>query len=180
MRILQSIDRVVDKGLDRLTVSLINVLLFLMAVVIFIEVVTRYLFGFAHGQVQEYCVLFFMWVVFIMVGKVTREKKHIIIGLLPESLVRAGRLRAKAALDIYVSLTFLAFAAMFIYFGVLDTIVYIKTGYCGTLRYVPQYWAWHLALPVGAVLLLYYGARELIQNIRLFTQLKHGEEIKSR
>lgn len=180
MRILQSINRVVDKGLNLVSVSLINVLLFLMVIAIFIEVVTRYTFGFAHGQVQEYSVLFFMWVVFIMLGKVTREKKHIVIGLLPEGLVRAGKLRAKAALDIYVSLALIAFAAMFIYFGALDTALYIKTGYSSTLRYVPQYWTWHLALPVGAALLLYYGIRELIQNIRLFTQLKHGEEIKSR
>lgn len=180
MPILQTIDRVVDKGLDYLIVSFTNILLFVMSIIIFIEVITRYVFGFAHGQVTEYCVLFFVWIVFIMAGKVTKEKKHIVIGLLPERLVRAGKLRAKGALDIYISITLLVFGAIFLYVGVLDTAVYKASGYHSTLEYVPYYWTRHLALPVGAVFLIYYGVKELIQGIRYMNQLKRRGEIEPR
>jgi len=177
MHILRKLNNVLDKGLSSASVSLANVLLILMALAIFVEVVTRYVFGFVHGQVQEYTVLFFMWVIFIMMGKVARENKHIFIGLLPEYLDRTGKVKPKKFLDVYISLSFLAFAIMFLYFGVKDTLIYIKTGYCGTLNYVPEYWVWHLALPVGAFILIYYSIRQLIQNINSFTQQNKAKGI---
>jgi len=170
---------VVDKILDRSVVSFTNVLLFATSIAVFVEVVTRYGFGLAHGQVQEYSILFFVWVVFLMVGKVTREKKHIIIGLLPERLELAGKLRAKSALDIYISVTLIAFGVIFLYVGALDTAIYKATGYHSTLEYVPYYWIRHLALPVGAAFLIYYGIRELVQGIRYFGQLNRGKETES-
>ena len=170
-RIFQTIDRVADRVLDLIVVSAVNIILFAITIAVFVEVITRYVFGFAHGQVQEYCVLLLVWIVFIMAGKIVREDKHIIIGLLPERLVSAGKLRAKGALDIYISLTLIAFGVMFLYVGVLDTQVYYKSGYHSTLDYVPYYWIRHLALPVGSAILTYYGIRKLIKDIHSFRKL---------
>jgi len=175
VRILQTIDRVIEKGLDYSVVSLVNVLLFMMTIAVFVEVVTRYVFGIAHGQTQEYCVLFFLWIVFLMAGKVTKEEKHIIIGLLPDNLARAGRLRAKSALNIYISLTLIAFGVIFLYVGVPDVSIYYKSAYHSTLEYVPYYWTNHLALPVGCAILIYYGIRKLIKDIQSFVHLSKGK-----
>lgn len=180
VRILQTIDRVVDKALDYLVVSFVNVLLIIMTIAIFVEVVTRYGFGFAHGQVQEYSILFFVWIVFLMAGKVTKEKKHIVIGLLPERLELAGKLRAKSALDIYISLSLITFGVMFLWLGVQDTVIYYKSAYHSALEYVPYYWTRHLALPIGSAILIYYGVKKLIQNIGRFVQLNRGGGIESR
>lgn len=175
MRIFLTIDRAVDKALNYIVVSGVNVLLFAISIAIFVEVITRYAFGFAHGQVQEFSILFFVWIVFIMAGKIVREDKHISIGLLPERLVFAGKLRAKGALDIYISVTLIAFGIIFLYVGILDTIVYYKSGYHSILKYIPYYWTRHLALPAGSAILTYYGIRKLIKNIHSFSQLSKKE-----
>lgn len=168
---LKNVDKVVDKLLDLTVVSAVNIILFAITIAVFVEVITRYVFGFAHGQVQEYCILLIVWAVFIMAGKIVREDKHIIIGLLPERLISAGKLRAKGALDIYISLTLIAFGVVFLYVGVLDTQVYYKSGYHCNLDYVPSYWINHLALPVGSAILTYYGIRKLIKDICSFRKL---------
>jgi TRAP-type C4-dicarboxylate transport system permease small subunit len=170
-RIVQAIDRVVDKTLDYLVVSSVNVLLFAISIAIFVTVVTRYVFGFSYAQVQEFSILFFVWIVFIMAGKIVREDKHISINLLPERLVSAGKLRTKAALDIYISITLIAFGIIFIYVGILDTIIYYKSGYHSILKYVPYYWTRHMALPVGSAILTYYGIRKLSKDIHSLIQL---------
>jgi len=180
VRLLQTIDKVVDKALDYVVVSSVNILLFAISIAVFVEVVTRYGFGIAHGQVQEYCILFFVWIVFIMAGKIVREDKHIVIGLLPESLVRAGKLRAKSALDIYISVTLIAFGVIFLYVGVLDTTVYYESGYHSIQKHVPYYWTRHLVLPVGSAILIYYGIRKLIKDIHSFGQLSHKKEAETR
>ena len=165
MQLLQSIDRTVDKGLNFLITSLSIILLFTFTVLIFVEVITRYFLGFSHGQISEYCIFFFVWLVFLMAGKVLREKKHINIGVLSETLINTKKLRAKAAVDIYISLTLLVFSVTYIYLGILDVTVYKTVGFHSTLDNVPYYWIWHLALPVGALFLFYYAIRDLAQNI---------------
>lgn len=180
MRILRSIDKAADKVFDRGILSLSNVLLFSIATVVFIEVITRYGFGISHGQAQEYCILFFTWLVLLMAGKVTKDKKHIVIEFLPDRLANAGKPRAKAIVDIYISLTFIIFGVMFLYFGVTDTILYEASGYRSVLPYVPYSWIRHLALPVGSAVLIYYGIKELIHNIRYFVQVSPKKEIEPR
>jgi C4-dicarboxylate transporter DctQ subunit len=180
MRILQSIDKVVDKALDYTVVYAANIMLLAISIAVFVQVITRYGFGFAHGQIQEYSILLFVWIVFLMAGKVAREEKHIIIGLLPENLVRAGRLRTKAALDIYISLTLVAFGVVFLYVGVLDTRVYYESGYHSILKHVPYYWTRHLVLPIGSAILIYYGIRKLIKDIHSFGQLSHKKGNETR
>ena len=175
LRVLQSIDKAVDKTLDYTIVSIVNVLLLIITIAVFVEVVTRYVFGFAHGQVQEYSILFFVWIVFLMMGKIVREDKHITIGILPERLIAAGKMRAKAALDIYISVTLIAFGIIFLYTGILDTIVYYKSGYHPILQYLPHYWTWHVALPTGSAILIYYGIRKLFKDIHSFSQLSKKE-----
>lgn len=179
MRLL-TIDRVIDKGLTSVTGSLSTILLFIMAVIMFIEVISRYVFGAAHGQVIQYCILFSLWISFLMIGIVTKQDKHIVISLLPRQLVRAGRPRAKAALDIYISITLVVFGAVFLHWGVLDTANYIASGIHYTLEYTPYYWTRHLALPVGSVILIYYGIRGLIQNIRYLCQPNRSKEVETR
>lgn len=177
MGLLQNIDRIVDMGLNFLITSLSIILLFTFTALIFIEVITRYFFGFSHGQISEYCIFFFVWLVFLMTGKVLREKKHINIGVLSENLVNTGKIRTKAVLDIYISVTLLVFSVIYIYLGILDVAVYKSVGFHSTLDNVPYYWIWHLALPVGALLLFYYALRDLIQNIH---SLIEGKDTNSK
>lgn len=181
MRISQSLRRayrVKEKWLDNLIGSFAAALTFLMTIIIFIDVIGRYFFGVSRGQIQEYAVFFFVWVVFIMAGVALKEKRHIYIGLLPDSLAKRGRLRAKAALEIYWSITVVALAVSFLYFGMVATSAVGASGMRSTLPHVPPYWLKFVALPVGMGFLFYYSVRELVQNIRNYSQLKRGGEIR--
>ena len=172
MRLLKSVDGALDRFLNFSITSLSTALLLIFTALIFFEVITRYFFGFSTGQISEYCIFFFIWLVFLMAGKVLREKKHINIGILSDFLVTRGKFRVKVFLDIYISITFLVFSVIFIYLGILDVGVYKSVGFHSTLENVPYYWIWHLALPVGSFFLFYYALRDLIQNVQRLVNRK--------
>ena len=171
VQMIRIIGNIIDKALNFSVVSITNIILFLMAVAIVIDVFTRYILGFCTPQIQDYAIFGFIWVVFLTAGKVTREHRHIIIDFLSQRFVNTGMLRAKGILDIYVSLSFVVYGAMFLYFGSLDTMVYIRSGYRSILDYVLPSWVCHIALPIGSAILVFYGVRELIRGILSFRKI---------
>lgn len=176
MGLLKRFDRALDRLLNLLITSLSSALLLIFTALIFFEVITRYFFGFSTGQISEYCIFLFVWLVFLMAGKVLREKKHINIGILSDYLITKGKFKRKVLLDIFISITFLVFSVIYIYLGILDVSVYKSAGFHSTLDNVPHYWIWHLALPVGSFFLFYYALRDLIKNIHYIVYRKDMDE----
>jgi TRAP-type C4-dicarboxylate transport system permease small subunit len=176
MRMTRNIGAIIDKALNFSVVSITNVILLLMAVAVVFDVITRYALGFCTPQIQDYAIFGFIWVVFLTAGKVTRERRHIVIDFLSERFVNAGMLRTKGILDIFISLSSVVYGAMFLYFGSLDTMVYIRNGHRSILDYVLPTWVCHIAVPIGSGILFFYGVRELVSRVHTFRQIMRGEK----
>lgn len=162
MKIFNKIYHALDWIFDDLIVAISNIFLIIFSTIVFVEVVSRYLFDKSFSQISEYSIFLFVWVVFLMMGKILKEKKHINIGLLSDYLGSKRRWRLKGVLHIYLSTMTVLFSIVFLYFSIPDTLIYYKVGYHSTLDYVPYYWVWHLAFPIGLVSLLFYSIRELV------------------
>jgi C4-dicarboxylate transporter DctQ subunit len=166
------IGRMIDKGLDFLIMGVNGGFLILLTTVTFIEVFTRYIWGFSTSQVSSWCVFFLMWISFSAIGIAHKEKKHIVMGTLGEHLTNSGKIKARIYLDIFINVTVIMFGIVFSYLGIIIVAKAKATGYHTTIDFVPYYWVWYLALPVGAFSLLAYAIRDIVHGISRLIDLK--------
>jgi TRAP-type C4-dicarboxylate transport system permease small subunit len=171
---MDQISRMIDKGLDFLIMGVNGGFLILLTTMTFIEVFTRYIWGFSTSQVSSWCVFFLMWISFSAIGIAHKEKKHIVMGTLGEYLTSSGKIRAAVYLDIFINVTVILFSIMFSYLGIIIVAKAKATGYHTTIDYVPYYWVWYLALPVGTFSLLAYAIRDIIRGISRLIDLTSG------
>jgi len=170
VNVLKRIEKTVDNIIDHAIVGICNCLLLTVVAAIFVEVITRYVFGLSHGQVLEYCTFFGLWIGLLSAGKLTRENFHINVSLFPDILTRRGRVKARAILDIIIHLSVLVFAVMALYFGTVTVVLVKASGSVMILPYVPPYWLYSLSLPVAGVFLIYYEIKKTIQVVRTLAQ----------
>jgi len=145
--------------------NLCGVIIFLIAIAMFYEVINRYFFGISYGQIAENSQILFIWVVFLIMGSLTKEDGHINVSMIGEMLVKKGHIQLKRVLDIIGYTSEIIFALTFIYCGVMNVAKNISTGAKSFLPFVPPNWTYHLALPVGSILLVYIAAKKLFKRI---------------
>jgi C4-dicarboxylate transporter, DctQ subunit len=151
------IERAFHSFIVKFTMATASVCLLAIGSAIFVEVITRYVFGRSFGQIPENAIILFVWVAFLALPKVTSERRHIAITLVPELLAR--RPRARIALECVNHVLVLVFAAVFLYSGAANALTVKGSGVASQLPYVIPAWIFPLALPVGMVLLAYSSTR---------------------
>ena len=166
------ISRKIDKGIDFLIMGVNGGFLILLTTMTFIEVFTRYIWGFSTSQVSSWCVFFLMWISFSAIGIAHKEKKHIAMGTLGEYLTKSGKIKSAIYLEILINITEIAFSVIFSYLGIIIVAKAKATGYHTTIDFVPHYWVWYLALPVGSLSLLAYALRDIVLCISRLIDLK--------
>jgi TRAP-type C4-dicarboxylate transport system permease small subunit len=171
------IGKIIDKTLDILIVGVCSGFLVFLTTATFIEVFTRYIWGFSTSQVSSWCVFFLMWLSFGTIGIVLKEKRHITMGTLGEILTRYKRKRTVLCLEVFISITIIIFSIAFSYMGMLTVIKAKASGYNTQIDYVPYYWLWFLSLPVGAFTLLVYAIKDVLHTVGQLIKLK--DDIKS-
>jgi TRAP-type C4-dicarboxylate transport system permease small subunit len=172
--VMGRIGRMIDKGLDFLIMGVNGGFLILLTTATFIEVFTRYIWGFSTSQVSSWCVFFLMWISFSTMGIVLKEKKHIAMGTLLEHFANSGKIKAGIYLNIFINITSIIFSIIFSYLGIIIVANAKATGYNTTIDFVPYYWVWYLALPVGTLSLLAYAIRNMVYDISHLINLRSG------
>ena len=174
------IGRMIDKGLDSLIMGLNGGFLILLTTMTFIEVFTRYIWGLSTSQVSSWCVFFLMWISFSVIGIAHKEKKHIVMGTLGEYLNNSGKIKIGIYLNIFINITVIIFSIIFSYLGIIIVAKAKATGYHTTIDYVPYYWVWYLALPVGTFSLLAYAIRDIVRGIGRLIDLRSSRTIPTK
>ena len=178
--IMGQISRMIDKCLDFVLMGVNGVFLILLTTMTFIEVFTRYIWGFSTSQVSSWCVFFLMWISFSAIGIAHKEKKHIVMGTLEEYFANSGKIKAAVYLDIFINVTVIIFGIVFSYLGIIIVANAKATGYHTTIDFVPYYWVWYLALPVGTFSLLAYAIRDIVHGISRLIDLKSRRTIPNK
>jgi TRAP-type C4-dicarboxylate transport system permease small subunit len=131
------------------------------AVMIFIEVITRYIFGKTFGFLEEGPRLFLCFAVLPMLGVIFKRGQHIYVEILPSKL----KGRRKIILLAVIDLMMIVGSVIFLLAGLSGTRVLLASGMrvVGVLD-IPQY-ILMLSIPIGAGVLLLYSVESMVRHI---------------
>lgn len=134
-----------DRWFVRLNRALIGALMIAMFLLVFVNVVTRYGFGFSLSWGEEVARFLMIWVTFLGAGLALREGRHVAIELVQERLSE----RARRGLRLLIGLAILIFLALLVLFGVQFVVFgWSKVTIATQIpRGIP-----YLAIPLGAAM----------------------------
>jgi C4-dicarboxylate transporter DctQ subunit len=118
------------------------------SLLLFINVLLRYLFLAPISWAEELSLYLMAWIVFVGSSAVIRARGHIAIDLLPLVLPPAGR----RLLAIAVSFAMLVFLAVFFYYSFHHTLRVHSIAQVTPVMQAPM-WLAYLAMPVGSALM---------------------------
>jgi TRAP-type C4-dicarboxylate transport system permease small subunit len=147
--------RLAEKALDTLTVVLFSV----MFATIIVQIVLRYVFNAPLVWTDEAAAYLFVWIAFLGWSMATRKRIHIGISFIVDKLPP----RWRRALHAFWCLGTLAFALILLVVGVVITRNNVD------VRMVSidfAFWPVYLAVPIAAVYLIAYAARDLVEILR--------------
>ena len=154
-RSLKKIDQYADK-------LIIAVFMLTMCVLIFIQVISRYVFGDSITWTEEASRYMFIWLVYLSVGIGFRDNKHISIDVVIDLLPKM----AQKILKQFVYLLILGFSILFVWEGYILVLQMEMFGQTSANIQLPMWWV-YASLPVGFVL----ACIRLVQaSINLWTQ----------
>lgn len=172
MNLLRKIYSLMDIIYEKIVTVFGTLTLFLIALGIFFEVVTRYFFGVSHGTISENVVIFYLLVVFLGAGLVTKEKRNVCVTLFSNMVERSPNGNFKRIYKIILGLGEAVFALILIYTGIINTIIKYNSRASSIFPYVIPYWIYHLSLPVGMFFVFFYNIRQIKE---LFTNTNNSQ-----
>lgn len=131
-------------------------MLVVMSIVIFFQVIMRYVFSNSLSWSEELSCYLFVWLSFLGCSYGIKAGKHmrvdVLINVLPEKI--------SAVLSILADLMFFVFAVLMVVYGISMVETFAQTGQRAAGIYVPT-WLLYFSCPLGMAV----SAIRLIQNI---------------
>lgn len=158
MALLKKINQNADK-------IIMAIIMMAMSVLIFLQVISRYVFGNSFTWTEEMARYMFIWLIFLSIGVGFTEKKHISIDVVVDHCPVAVQ---KVIKQIVYLLVF-GFSFLFVWEGYVLVLQMQTFGQISANMQIPMWWV-YASLPMGFLLAIF----RLIQaSIRLWT---HKEE----
>lgn len=151
----------ISKTLSTISQTIANVLLGLMLILVFVEVVSRYVFSVSHGSMEEIAKWAQIWVTYFMVGVVEKARGHINVDIFYSRLPKP----IQAILFIIFDIAIVVFGVLLFWSGVLVIQNWKLLGYVSSAIPVPL-WVIMLSAPLGACLLIFFALEHLITDFR--------------
>ena len=158
LRVLESLEQKTGKlGLVLASIALVS-----MVVIIFVEVIARYIFNHPLGVADEFSAYLLVWLTFLGLVYNASIDAHIKVRIVVSKLSR----RVQGRLRVPVYLLFLLFAAVFTKIG-YDFVLYnyVRGTKSFQLWLTPQ-WIPMLAIPIGCGVLLLLLLLRIIRSIK--------------
>lgn len=149
-----------DAALSFCEVAFIGLAIAFASLVLFANVVLRYVFLSPISWAEELSIYLVIWIVFIGGSVLVRTGGHITVDLLPRALGPALR-RALHALVLVLALGF--FAVLF-HYGLSHTLRVMAAGQRTPIMLAPM-WLTYMAVPVGAGLMFLRAAQMLWRTL---------------
>lgn len=145
---------VMDKYIGRMVEILTATMLGLLCSMVFISVLSRYIFNFSLAWCEELAGLFFVWMTFLGSIAGIRKKSHMAIVFLVEKVAPEKQKR----LYIYIHSTIIFFLAIMVWEGMRLTLATIAD-YSAVLRI--SIGLYYLSLPLCGMLMLLFSLRHI-------------------
>lgn len=149
-----------DAALSFCEVAFIGAAIAFASLVLFANVVLRYIFLSPISWAEELSIYLLIWIVFIGGSVLVRTGGHITVDLLPRALGPALR----RALHALVLLLALGFFAVLFYYGMSHMLRVMASGQRTPIMLAPM-WLTYLAVPVGAGLMFLRATQMLWRTL---------------
>jgi TRAP-type transport system small permease protein len=150
--------KTLEKGFNKVIRVLLVTLFSIITLLAVVQVVTRFA-GISMSWIDEAMRFLFIWFAFIGSAYAIREKKHIVVDLLSESISK----KLIRVLDILVHLIMLSFIFVLIKYGYeVANVMGIQKS--SSMR-IPMFYVF-LAIPVSGILMLFYTILNIVDLIR--------------
>jgi TRAP-type C4-dicarboxylate transport system permease small subunit len=149
-----------------------NILMLLILVLVFAEVVSRYVFHESRGFMEEFSKWSQIWITYLMLGVVEKKRQHIVVDILPRRLSEKYRTVLLIILDIVT----LVFCILLFWSGVQTTQNWILLGYRSTMEWAFPMWIIVLCMPLGAIFLAFFSMVNLVNDSRSLSNYQRGKE----
>ena len=135
--------------------------MWVLVVVVFIQVVLRYLFRYSLPWSEETARFLFLWIVWIGAAYAVKMRAHLkidfVVNMLPQ--------RAQKYMELFATLIWFAFCLFFTYKGVELTRILFVRGQITPVMKLPMAYV-YAAVPTGAILMLLRLVEDLARQIR--------------
>lgn len=149
--------RAIEKTIGIAEYAFLGLTLIVCSIVLFAEVVLRYLFKSPLFWAEELVRYSIVWMVFIGGSVIVKRGGHVAVDVLPVFLPQ----KAKRVLQKLVSVTGVIFCLFLFYYSGIHTLRVKAAGQIATATEAPM-WIMYLAVPVGALMM---GIRWSLQFI---------------
>lgn len=150
-----------DAALCRAEAVFIGAALAFSSVVLFVNVVMRYVFLSPLNWAEETTLYLMVWIVFVGGSIAIRTRGHMAIDLLPLALSPANRKR----LALLVSFAALVFFAVFFWYSLEHTLRVRSINQLTPVMQAPM-WLTYLAMPVGSLLMALRTIQSIGRSLR--------------
>ncbi len=135
-----------------------------MLAIIFVQVITRYLFGFTFEWSEELARFLFVWATFLGGALIMGEDGHLAVELMPRLL--KGKLPGKV-LDVFINLCGYVFILLMIVQGwkMTEMMTFQEAPGLG----IPMSWV-YVIMPVSGCLMLLYHIKDSVKVIKSLTE----------
>lgn len=140
MSIIKKIDNYSEKGI-------ITLFLITMSIFIFLQVVSRYVFGNAFTWTEEISRYLFIWLIFLGIGIGFREHKHISIDFALDLLSPF----MKKVVKQFNYIVLIAISSLFVWEGYVMVAQMHMFGQTSANMQIPMWWV-YISLPIGFLL----------------------------
>ena len=160
----------VSRVLNTVCRSAAGAVMLIIMVLVFAEVISRYVFGLSHEFVPAISSWCMVWMTYFMLGVILKARQHISIDILPTRLPPKYRTPLLTFFDI-VSLIF---AILLCYGGIqYDLMVKQSDIYAVTVQFIPM-WIVRICVPLGGIFLAFFSGEHLISDVQYL--MKHSKE----
>jgi TRAP-type C4-dicarboxylate transport system permease small subunit len=153
-----------ENGLVKINQIVLGLMVFVMFLLVFTNVITRYIFSYSINWAEELSRYLMVWTAFLGAGLAMREGQHVAIEILHEYLPKSFRKYFKA----FIGLLIIGFLGILAYLGFQYALVSMEQN-SAVLR-----WSMgmiYMAVPIGAILFI-------IHLVLVFKEYMHRESIE--
>jgi len=158
------------KIFDKFETNALVIALAIMVIVIFTNVVMRYVFNSSLSWSEEFARYLFVWFSWLGVSAGVKDKEHLRVEFLSMALVKRGLIKADEAINIFVALVWLATSWIVAYYGFDIIMAQIDMNVLTPAMRIPV-WTAYLAIPACSFIV---GIR-LILNIIVSAKVLLGK-----
>jgi TRAP-type C4-dicarboxylate transport system permease small subunit len=147
-----------------------NILMILIMILVFVEVVSRYVFGQSHGFMEEFSKWAQIWIAYLMLGVIEKGRQHITVDVLSRRMPK----RYQTAMFIVLDIITLVFCVVLFFSGVETAINWRVLGYISNTG-IPL-WIVMLSAPLGAIFLAFFAIEHIIADFRSIGDAQKGAD----